>query len=646
MNNPNYFHFTLGPVQGFIAQARRTRDFWAGSFILSWLSAVAMRAVTAQNGTKILFPMPDENYMAWLEGDKNKQSKDTPRQGGVPNRFLAEIPAQGFNPDAVVESVQIAWRELAEIVWQKDLQAYAAKDSETRKIWDRQIGGFWEMSWAITDSREDSSAIDRRKNIRSHFAPQEPGVKCMVMEGWQELSGIAKPSRDGLDAFWGKLRLKKRDVREGEHLSALAFVKRRFVHYFKDVQVPMGNWIAHGWQLDSGVPSVAYMAAVHWLETLIKQEPVAKLQALLSAADEIDVEYGEWNTDIRCIQQAYAEAEKGKRTINRLKRLDGDVFFKTALSNPNMYDQNKVKPMLRALDALETQAVLSPFYAILLMDGDSLGKHMSDPDKQESISNALKDFTDGVPEVVYCNNGFLIYAGGDDVLAVLPLEDALPCAVAIRKHYKESFLSCKQDELKKMTISAAVEFAHIKMPLTKVLRDAHDLLDHVAKDGCGRDALAVRVWKPGGEALEWAMPFDLALKDEKLWITILTEQFLDKEKKDAAFSNKFFYKIRERFAFLTPLDETAKPILSADQQIALLAVEYLNSGVNETRKKDDKLDMAKAQAEIKPLLEQCRRAKRDLEQLSKGWPREPLQVDGALLVRFLASKGIERAGAK
>ncbi len=25
--NPQYFHFTLGPVQGFVAQARRTRDF-------------------------------------------------------------------------------------------------------------------------------------------------------------------------------------------------------------------------------------------------------------------------------------------------------------------------------------------------------------------------------------------------------------------------------------------------------------------------------------------------------------------------------------------------------------------------------------------------------------------------------------------
>ena len=50
MADRQYFHFTLGPVQGFVAQARRTRDFWAGSFLLSWLSGVAMAAVRRQQG--------------------------------------------------------------------------------------------------------------------------------------------------------------------------------------------------------------------------------------------------------------------------------------------------------------------------------------------------------------------------------------------------------------------------------------------------------------------------------------------------------------------------------------------------------------------------------------------------------------------
>lgn len=49
------FHFTIGPVQGFVAQARRTRDLWAGSFLLSWLAGQAMAAVFNQGGT-ITFP--------------------------------------------------------------------------------------------------------------------------------------------------------------------------------------------------------------------------------------------------------------------------------------------------------------------------------------------------------------------------------------------------------------------------------------------------------------------------------------------------------------------------------------------------------------------------------------------------------------
>ena len=59
------FQFTLGPVQGFVAQARRTRDFWAGSFILSWLSSVAIASIQKQGGT-VEFPVPDAAYLRHL----------------------------------------------------------------------------------------------------------------------------------------------------------------------------------------------------------------------------------------------------------------------------------------------------------------------------------------------------------------------------------------------------------------------------------------------------------------------------------------------------------------------------------------------------------------------------------------------------
>ncbi|MEZ5592419.1 MAG: type III-B CRISPR-associated protein Cas10/Cmr2 [Gammaproteobacteria bacterium] len=123
MSEQKHFQFTLGPVQGFVAQARRTRDFWAGSFILSWLSGVAMRAVQAQDGT-IIFPVPGQDYLSWIDGSQKKNSG--PQQGGVPNRFLAKVP-DDFRPQEIVNSVNTAWRALADAVWQADLAQHAER---------------------------------------------------------------------------------------------------------------------------------------------------------------------------------------------------------------------------------------------------------------------------------------------------------------------------------------------------------------------------------------------------------------------------------------------------------------------------------------------------------------------------------------
>ena len=195
-----------------------------------------------------------------------------------------------------------------------------------------------------------------------------------------------------------------------------------------------------------------------------------------------------------------------------------------------------------------------------------------------------------------------------------------------------------------------MEYAHVKLPLTRILGDAHELLDAVAKDGRGRDALAVRVWKPGGRTLEWAMPWERALdRDEQLAIAQLAARFADDEAaargKDAdRFSSKFFYNIRERFDLLNP--PRARPgreeeaaIFKDDDALALLAVDYLASGINEGRK----LKIKDAEKIIQPLLEQCRPVVRHKKESTVSFSiSNRLEPDGALLVRFLARKGVER----
>lgn len=656
MNEEQYFHFTLGPVQSFVAQARRTRDFWAGSFLLSFLSAVAIKAVKKQGGT-LLFPQVDEDYLLWLE---QKGAQQAPQQGCIPNRFkggVAKVP-EDFDPERIEKSVKQCWQGLAQAVWLHDLADCGA---QSRKIWDRQISEFWEISWVLSESIEKNNLLDRRKNWRSYLPPEEPGVKCMMMDGWQELSGIKSPNAKGLKDFWETLRRQSRslnnDLREGEYLCAIAFVKRRFAHVFADFRQELeGGWSVHGWKVNPSVPSVSYMAAVPWLASVIEHAPKKTLSQFCHSAGKLTDKYGHSTTPIKRINQAINNKGYSKQLWD-FKSLDGDVFFEMSLDNKNRHaDQKQAQQVKKDLKALiasvkaVSPAPASPFYAVLMMDGDSLGSQMSDRNKQQAISLSLNDFTRRVDGIVKDHSGFLIYAGGDDVLALLPLDAALQCAAALRQQYLDSFrqnggysVDDKPAGTVKSTLSGAIEYAHIKIPLGKVLADAHQLLDDVAKDQMGRDSIAVRVWKPGGQHLQWAMPWKKALQDNKVIIDELAQQFARIEQQ-TPFSSSFFFNIEARFDLLQNQNADGEKVLSPDFDmetiVALIASEYLNSGVNQNR--TPKLRLQEAQQLITPLIEQCLPVKRTFENETEYFTAaQHLNIDAAHLIRFLADKGIE-----
>jgi len=636
-----YFHFTLGPVQSFVSQARRTRDFWAGSFLLSWLSSVAMLAVIKQGG-KIIFPQENPNYLNWLE---NKGTGQPPRQGCVPNRFKgshATVP-EDFKPELVEQSIRSAWQALAARVWQQDL---ADCPPATRIIWERQVTGFWEISWALTDNIDESNLLDRRKNWRNHLPSAEPGVKCMGMDGWQELSGINTPNAEGLKRFWNDLRQSgataiQTDLREHEYLCAIAFIKRRFAHCFADLVAPMpGGWTLYGWQVSAAVPSVAYMAAAPWLAQVLKQAPEPELKTFHDEAKKLTLQYGEYDTRLDCIDQALTQRNDA-RLFWKTKSLDGNVFFEAALANKNIYqDQKQAGRVIAALKALRQAITLepvSPFYAVLMMDGDRLGSFMSDRNNHQKISEGLHTFTTGVAAIVKEHSGFLIYAGGDDVLALLPLESALNCANQLRLHYLRSF----KDSQIATTLSGAIEYAHIRMPLGKVLSDAHRLLDDIAKTQTGRDAIAVRVWKPGGQHLQWAMPWEKAI--DKPTGEVVINRLADDFKNDqqvSQFSNSFFFNVESRFAGLQSKNEQGEISLpvgfSVETLQKLIVAEYLNSGVNRGK---TTITLNEAEKRVKDLLSQCFVIRRTPE--NQYTETGQLNTHAMQLIRFLAQKGVD-----
>ena len=203
---------------------------------------------------------------------------------------------------------------------------------------------------------------------------------------------------------------------------------------------------------------------------------------------------------------------------------------------------------------------------------------------------------------------------------------------------RDLYLRCFENSAIPTTISAAIEFAHVKTPLTKILTDAHQLLDDIAKDKTGRDALAVRVWKTGGLVLEWAQPWAVIVENDKLKFEQCIEQFKNTADNNPQFSSKFFHKIRQRFTLLNPTnDEQGNPLpalLNESDAIALLAVDFVNSADNK------QLNLTQAEQIITPLLTLCRSVTREPNQPQQHWKKSAtLQADGALLIKFLAEKG-------
>jgi CRISPR/Cas system-associated protein Cas10 (large subunit of type III CRISPR-Cas system) len=196
------------------------------------------------------------------------------------------------------------------------------------------------------------------------------------------------------------------------------------------------------------------------------------------------------------------------------------------------------------------------------MDGDRLGEALrnSSEDEQGRISEALTEFarslrTDRRADLNLRTLGLslppeddpqrkppqLIYAGGEDVLFVADPRDALDCAIAIRKHYRDCFKNLQSDRTN-YTISAAVIFAHTKIPAGRLLSDAEDLLKRKAKKD--RDAIAVALHKRSGPAVETVFPWDGSLHVGLLKNVV-------KELKDRNLASRQTYELSDESRILT-----------------------------------------------------------------------------------------------
>lgn len=637
-------HFSLGPVQGFVAQARRTRDLWAGSFLLSWLTANAIAAVIEAGG-RVCFPVVDDDPLvkAVLAKRAGRTPGDTPEIGTVPNRFKAEVGEQ-FDPQACVDAINLAWTRLCNAVW-KDFVADVAPsgrrepsdgaESLTRRIWSRQVAGFWEFQWVMgPPDGTDSAWLDQRKNWRSHLPPTEAGDHCTLMGSFQELSGFERHSRAGRqrqDEFWADMqrRAGNLNLRTGERLCALALIKRLFPCLGHELVEVMG-WIPGGGveRLDSW-PSTGHIAASTWISHATTAAPIAcdRYASFVRRALS-PLHFGERQSRISSLRGLGAFAELDANLLH-----PEDVRNERALPlfDKEDADANHLRPELaRELAALlrdpKVKDLRGPgtYYAVLLMDGDRVGELITTA--ETAVSAALNRFAAIVSPTVEKHSGVTIYCGGDDVLAMLPLEAAIQAAIELRESYRRAFegaLGLGESA----TISGALVLADHHEPLRSVLDEARRALDEVAKNGNGRDSLAVVVWKPSGPAVEWVSKWDSPGEDLQPALRLV--QLASDKKALDRFSNRFVYRVRERY--LQPFGNTLGNLdLTPEELRTILSAEL-------ARRREAPPDSEELLSEpIDDVLTICR----PRASAADGAVGADFDPSGLLLVRFLAQKGL------
>ncbi len=184
-------------MQEFISQARPTRDLRSGSYLLSWLVAHGIKAVTDQVGPDcVLFPAlrgqplfdllhKQELYDPLGCWKDLRHSDDSILMPNLPNRFLAVVPEKAFEIGgsvipAAAELARIAEkamrdqleREISEacLAWLKDNGHPIEPKALPR--WNQQLRQFLTVHWQVWPWAGDvRTAIDNFKRLPNGQMP-------------------------------------------------------------------------------------------------------------------------------------------------------------------------------------------------------------------------------------------------------------------------------------------------------------------------------------------------------------------------------------------------------------------------------------------------------------------------------------------
>jgi CRISPR-associated protein Cmr2 len=372
---------TIGPVQDFIASARKLRDLWFGSDMLSELSKTIARSLHDQ-GAELIFPAIDDK-----SDERGELEKDS--QLIVANKILVQMTTEA-DPAILIQQAKADWQahqsDIAQIALDKihDIKTIAHRFNDN--LFAQQLSDFGEFyaAWVeMTGNYSESKnklekLLASRKNLRAFNAPQ-----------WQG-AGIPKSSLDGIrEAVIGDNTPEiKGLLKKNERLDALACIKRFY---------PLKN------KKRTCFDDLSRIALSSYKHISERYDPGNMIKKFTQAVDMSD----DWTND----SEAFYADKKALKSLNAFKEYQD---MKTIFGEPNKYA------------------------CVLMGDGDHMGLALdaiADAQGHQCFSQQLGVFAANINDTIAQHDGTLIYAGGDDVMAYVPLHSALACADEVQQKF-------------------------------------------------------------------------------------------------------------------------------------------------------------------------------------------------------------------
>lgn len=513
---PHLFLANIGPVQDFIASARRSRDLWFGSWLLSELSKAAARTIADRHGLEsLIFPAPPSLTDLLPDSTFN-----------VANKILALILD---TPGTLGTDVKAAIDRRLESIRQDAFGNIHGELNDSAA--QQQIADLVEYYWVTVPLADESSYPAARSQVEALMAARKVTQEFGPVP-WGD--GVPKSSLDGLresvipENVFDRVRrgeMTERELREnygvrrGERLDGVGLLKR------------------HG-QMRKGQRffSTSHVAALPLLARL-PAAAAADVNAYVGSLKNLGVSNNELGDVPGEPHPAFA-------------RYDGHLLFEERLAE--FFDGAVLASARAALATFLKQALGSrspePYYALLLADGDRMGQaidHVSSARGHRKLSQTLAGFAGEARDTVQAHGGSLVYAGGDDVLAFMPLHRVLSCASVLARQFAERMDAYPTAAGLKPTLSVGIAVAHHIEPLSDTLTLARRA-ERAAK--VTRNALAVTVSKRSGVDRTVSGPWGTL--DGRLAL------FIDLHRADAV-PDGAAYDLQAMSRHLTPHDDAA-----------------------------------------------------------------------------------------